>query len=80
MSVSEKNELLFSNGINFNDLPSWQKRGTGLVWEDYLKSAVNRATGEKTEARRRRLAVIYDLPMKEDYGAFIKNILATAAD
>jgi len=23
MSVAEKNELLFQNGINFNDLPSW---------------------------------------------------------
>ena len=31
-SVSQKNELLFQYGINFNDLPSWQKRGVGLYW------------------------------------------------
>ena len=28
-SVSFKNELLFSKGINFDKLPSWQKRGIG---------------------------------------------------
>jgi tRNA(His) 5'-end guanylyltransferase len=22
-------------GVNFNDLPNWQKRGSGLYWEDY---------------------------------------------
>ena len=31
-TVAEKNELLFSRGINFNDLPAWQKRGIGLYW------------------------------------------------
>ena len=29
-SVSYKNELLFSRGINFDKLPSWQKRGIGV--------------------------------------------------
>ncbi|MGI8554262.1 MAG: tRNA(His) guanylyltransferase Thg1 family protein, partial [Dehalococcoidia bacterium] len=33
MSVAGKNELLFQHGINFNDLPGWQKRGVGLSWE-----------------------------------------------
>ena len=30
-SVSYKNELLFSRGINFDKLPSWQKRGVGIL-------------------------------------------------
>lgn len=30
MPVAEKNELLFGFGINFKDVPAWQKRGTGL--------------------------------------------------
>ena len=29
-----KNELLFSHGINYNDLPAWQKRGTGMYRKD----------------------------------------------
>jgi len=33
-SVAEKNELLFSRQINYNDLPSWQKRGVGLYRKD----------------------------------------------
>ena len=35
LSVAEKNELLFQNGINFNDIPLWQRRGSGLYWEEY---------------------------------------------
>lgn len=29
-SVAWKNEFLYQRGINYNDLPSWQKRGIGL--------------------------------------------------
>ena len=38
-SVAEKNEYLFQQGINFNDIPNWQKRGTGFYWEEYEKPA-----------------------------------------
>lgn len=30
MPVAAKNELLFSAGVNFHDLPNWQKRDVGL--------------------------------------------------
>ncbi len=30
ISITEKNELLFQKGINFNELPNWQKRGIGI--------------------------------------------------
>lgn len=42
LSVAQKNELLFQNGVNFNDLPLWQKRGSGLYWEEYERPAENR--------------------------------------
>ena len=74
-SVAEKNELLFQNGINFNDLPSWQKRGVGLLWETYEKPAVNRLTGEAVVAQRRRLRVELELPMREQYNAFLTGLL-----
>jgi tRNA(His) guanylyltransferase len=32
MSTGDKNELLFQRGINFNELPLWQKRGIGVLW------------------------------------------------
>src|SRR5262249_39924599 len=52
LSVSAKNELLFQNGINFNDLPSWQKRGSGLYWEEYERAGENPVTGGQGSARR----------------------------
>lgn len=75
MSVSDKNELLFQNGINFNDIPNWQKRGIGLYWELYEKPCVNPKTGAEVTAQRRRIKVDYELPMKEEYSEFIEKLL-----
>ncbi len=76
-SVADKNELLFSRGTNFNDLPSWQKRGVGVVWETYQKDAVNQKTGETVTAIRRRLQRILDLPMRDAYGNFVATLMET---
>lgn len=74
-SVAMKNELLFQYGINFNDLPDWQKRGVGLYWETYLKEAVNKKTGEAVTARRRRIVRNLELPMRDEYERFIEKIV-----
>lgn len=74
-SVSQKNELLFQLGINFNDIPSWQKRGVGLYWENYEKASINPTTNTVTVARRKRIQTNYDLPMKSDYGVFVETIV-----
>ena len=76
LSTAAKNELLFSHGINFNDLPSWQKRGVGLVWETYAKEARNPQTGEAVLTTRRRIRTELELPMRDAYSAFILNLLA----
>ena len=77
-SVAEKNELLFQNGVNFNDIPLWQKRGTGLYWEDYEKEAVNKLTGENVLATRRRIKINYELPMRDEFSDFIRNLLTNS--
>ena len=74
-SVAEKNEMLFQAGINFNDLPQWQRRGVGVVWEDYEKTGRNPKTGGATRAQRRRLKTIMELPMKEEYEALVAGLL-----
>jgi len=76
MSVAMKNELLFQNGINFSDLPAWQKRGIGLYWEDFAKPSVNPQTQEAVLAQRRRIRRDIELPMKEEYGSFILKLVA----
>lgn len=75
MSVADKNELLFKNGINFNELPSWQKRGIGLYWENYIKQGVDYNTGKPINVNRRRIRIDEHLPMKDEYSLFIEQIL-----
>ncbi|SDT30973.1 tRNA(His) guanylyltransferase Thg1 family protein [Actinoplanes derwentensis] len=33
-STADKNELLFQHGVNFNEVPDWQRRGVGIWRED----------------------------------------------
>jgi tRNA(His) guanylyltransferase len=75
MSVAHKNELLFQHGVNFNDLPLWQKRGIGLYWEEYERPAENPVTGEKVVARRKRIRRDLDLPMNDDYSTFLRTLI-----
>ena len=75
MSVADKNELLFQNGINFNEIPNWQKRGVGLYWEEYEKSGFNPKSGEEIICARKRIKVDYELQMKDEYGKFIENLI-----
>lgn len=76
LSIAEKNELLFQNGINFNDLPSWQKRGIGVHWDTYEKAGRNPKTGETTTTLRRCLREWMDLPLGDDYTAFLRARLS----
>ena len=78
MSVAAKNELLFQRGINFNDLPSWQKRGVGLYWETYEKEGRNPLTNETVTALRRRIKIDLALPMKDTYSLFLRKLVENA--
>lgn len=73
-----KNDLLFQQGINFNDLPTWQRRGVGLYWEMFDKVGYDPIQQKEVIARRRQIHVEKELPMKEAYGAFIERLLTTA--
>lgn len=72
-SVAEKNELLFSHGINFDTLPAWQKRGVGLWWERYEKLGTDPRTGQVVPAIRRRLHEFAQLPFGADYDALVEE-------
>jgi tRNA(His) guanylyltransferase len=75
-SVADKNELLFRNGVQFNDLPAWQRRGSGLYWETRERPAVHPLTGGETVALRRRLRRDSALPMRDEYSSFLERLLA----
>ena len=70
-TVAYKNELLFQHGINFNELPAWQKRGIGLYWKQVEREGYNPIQKEKVLTLRRELTTDYDLPLGEEYAKFI---------
>ncbi len=78
-SVAWKNEALFERGINFNELPLWQRRGLGLYWKAFESAGHNPATGEETIAMRRRLAEDEDLPMREAYGEYLQRLIGSVS-
>ncbi len=73
--VADKNELLFQAGVNFNDLPLWQRRGTGLYWERYEREGYNPKLDQKVVTTRRRIRVDRELRMGEDYADFISGLM-----
>ena len=77
-SIAFKNELLFSRGINFDKLPSWQKRGIGVSWADVEKVGFNPITNQEVKAVRRGLKVDCELPLGEKYAQYISAFLESA--
>lgn len=76
--VEFKNEFLFKHGINFNDRPVWEKRGTGRRFVAFKKEGFNPVTKQKTLVDRRRIEAIPELPHGFGYHELIVDILAKA--
>ncbi len=74
-SITFKNELLFSRGINYNDLPAWQKRGVGIWWESYEKPCQDPRTGAYITSQRRRLHEALELPIGDAYADMVEALL-----
>ena len=72
---SEKHEILFQNGINYNDLPLWQKRGVGMYYRTEQRQGFNPKTNETTSFTRNILHIDMDLPIGQEYSDLIKRIL-----
>ncbi len=73
--VAFKNELLFQNGINYNDCPSWQKRGTGLYSTVIDKEGFNPKLGVKVITKRNTIKLDYDLPYGDAYATYIEDLV-----
>lgn len=75
VSIADKNELLFRYGINFNNVPDWQKRGIGFYWADVEREGFNPKTNQTVITKRRQITTEFNLPMKDEYNDFIMSIL-----
>jgi tRNA(His) 5'-end guanylyltransferase len=75
VSVADRNELLFRAGINFNELPAWQRRGIGIFWQTEEHTGQNPKTGATVTSTHRRAVTTYELPMKTEYDEFVRGIV-----
>ena len=80
LSVADKNELLFRRGVNYNELPAWQKRGVGLRWGTFERTGQDPRTGEVRVADRRRTEVDLELPRGDGYRDYLLSILEGEGD
>lgn len=71
MSRAQKNELLFQRGVNFDRLPSWQKRGVVVAWRNVEVEGRDPRTDTVVKAMRRRLAVDDELPFGDAYADYV---------
>jgi len=70
-----KVEFLLRKGINFKEIPLWQRRGAGIYWKKYQKQGFNPKREETVLVMRRRVEVVERLPEKEQYRKWLQGIL-----
>lgn len=63
LGTGKLHEICFQHGVNLAQTPVWQRRGIMLYNTAFTKEGYNPMTGEKTEARRRRVFINRDLPL-----------------
>ena len=74
-TISWKNELLFAEHINYNELPAWQKRGVGLYHAAYEKEGYNPVSGQKVLTTRNRIETDMELQVGEVYREWVLSFL-----
>lgn len=63
MKASDMHELLFSHGININNVDAWQRRGVLVYNEVYAKEGFNPIGGERVVTSRRKVVADMDIPL-----------------
>src|SRR5207249_1066780 len=70
-----KNELLFQSGVNFNDVPAWQRRGSGIYVRKVPHTGHDPVRGVAVQTTRRRVWVDRELPLGEAYAGLIGALM-----
>jgi tRNA(His) 5'-end guanylyltransferase len=74
-TVAAKNEMLYARGINFNEVPAWQRRGIGLWWRTHLRTGHDPIRKVDVTATRRGVHVERELPMKDGYRDLVRTLI-----
>ncbi|MFK7985863.1 MAG: tRNA(His) guanylyltransferase Thg1 family protein [Sandaracinaceae bacterium] len=73
--VKARHELLYEGGIQFSELPLWQRRGIATRWVEREQRGENPKTGAEVVSLKRELCVDRELPMKEAFEALVRSIV-----
>ncbi|MFZ5790799.1 MAG: tRNA(His) guanylyltransferase Thg1 family protein [Pseudomonadota bacterium] len=71
-------EMLLRHGIDFDQLPSWQRQGVGLYWQSYEKRGHDPVANREVMAIRRRIVTEFFLPSGADCAALLQRVMAEA--
>ncbi|CAM4110179.1 MULTISPECIES: tRNA(His) guanylyltransferase Thg1 family protein [Flavobacterium] len=77
LSTAAKNELLFQHGINYNNVPSWQKRGVSMFYKRIDKKGINPINQEEIEYTRKEIFLDTELLIREEYREFLLKIITS---
>jgi len=75
LPAESKLELLERRGVRFSELPSWQRCGCGLYWEEHEKVGFNPVSQQSVVARRRRVTQNLELPVHDAYSEFLQLMI-----
>ncbi|MDO5819910.1 MAG: tRNA(His) guanylyltransferase Thg1 family protein [Methanobrevibacter sp.] len=70
-----KIDLLEDRGINFDEIPYWQRFGVGVYFKDVEREGFNPIKNEKVIAKRRELIADNNLPTGDEYREFILEFI-----
>jgi len=68
--------LLLELGVDFDQLPAWQKRGTGAYWATVEKVGFNPISKTKLLVNKRELRLEYELPQGERFDELLLSLMA----
>jgi tRNA(His) guanylyltransferase len=70
---SELQEMIFQRGVNWNDCPTYQKRGRCVIKQVSQKPAVNKRTGESVVVNRSEWIVDDEIPIFSQVRQYIER-------
>lgn len=74
-TVDDKLHVLSARNVDFNMVPAWQKHGTGLYWENYVKDGFNPRENKVVKVVRRQVKLDENLPTKDEYKKLILDLI-----
>ncbi len=81
LGTADKKSLLLELGVDFDQLPAWQKRGIGVYWGTVEKEGYNPISKTKLLVSRRELRLEYELPHGENFDRLLLSFMeASEAD